>query len=205
MQVQCSPYTGFCTITSSNLKAIKVGFEGVYASSAGDSSLDSDLILYSGHDEDLRPRRPRFRVRDRTFHVRGGQGSSAGSTRASPSHSIRRPVYGTGTGDSRSGSVQRQRKISLCSSSTVSADSTWADAWVIVRLLGRKEGESAPGPPRADSLSGVGPRRIGVDLTADRLLAPHRSRRDEFYAPPRATRITLRVVHRIGSLHPVGA
>jgi hypothetical protein len=51
---ECSAYSGlagqFCTITSSNLKAIKVGSRVVYASAAGGTSLDSDLILYSGHD-----------------------------------------------------------------------------------------------------------------------------------------------------------
>ena len=52
---ECSAYSGlagqFCTITSSNLTAIKVGSKVVYASAASGSSLDSGLILYSGHDE----------------------------------------------------------------------------------------------------------------------------------------------------------
>ena len=52
---ECSAYTGlagqFCTIKSSNLKAIKVDSRVVYASAAVGSSLDSDLILYSGHDK----------------------------------------------------------------------------------------------------------------------------------------------------------
>ena len=52
---ECSAYSGlagqFCTITSANLKAIKVGSRVVYASAAVGASLDSDLILYSGHDK----------------------------------------------------------------------------------------------------------------------------------------------------------
>ena len=47
---ECSAYTGlagsFCTITSSNLKEIKVGSRVVYAKAAGATSLDSDVILY---------------------------------------------------------------------------------------------------------------------------------------------------------------
>jgi hypothetical protein len=49
---ECSAYTGlagsYCTITSSNVSAIKVGSRVVYASSAGDPTpgvLDSDLII----------------------------------------------------------------------------------------------------------------------------------------------------------------
>jgi hypothetical protein len=48
----CSHYTGaagsFCTITSSNLNAIKVGSRVVYASAVGDTTpgvLDSDLVI----------------------------------------------------------------------------------------------------------------------------------------------------------------
>ena len=48
----CSQYSGaagsFCTIRSSNLKAIKVGSRVVYASAAGDPTpgvLDSDLVI----------------------------------------------------------------------------------------------------------------------------------------------------------------
>jgi len=48
---ECSSYHGaageFCTITSSNLKEIKVGSKVVYASAAGsDGTLNSDLVLY---------------------------------------------------------------------------------------------------------------------------------------------------------------
>jgi hypothetical protein len=48
---ECSQYTGlagsFCTITSSNLKAIKVGSRVVYAkAAAADHSLDCDIIIY---------------------------------------------------------------------------------------------------------------------------------------------------------------
>jgi hypothetical protein len=48
---ECSQDTGlaggFCTITSSNLKAIKVGSRVVYASAqAADGSLNSDIIIY---------------------------------------------------------------------------------------------------------------------------------------------------------------
>jgi hypothetical protein len=46
---ECSEYTGlagsFCTITSSSLKQIEVGSKVVYASAAGATSLDSDVIL----------------------------------------------------------------------------------------------------------------------------------------------------------------
>ena len=49
---ECSEYTGaagsFCTITSSNLKAIEVGSRVVYAKAAGDpvaGVLDTDIIL----------------------------------------------------------------------------------------------------------------------------------------------------------------
>jgi hypothetical protein len=46
---ECSAYTGlagsFCTITSSNLKWIKVGSRVFYAKAAGATSLDSDVIL----------------------------------------------------------------------------------------------------------------------------------------------------------------
>ena len=49
---ECSAYTGlagsFCTIKSSNVKAIKVDSKVVYASSAVGTSLDSDLTVYSG-------------------------------------------------------------------------------------------------------------------------------------------------------------
>lgn len=49
---ECSQYTGaagaFCTITSSNLNAIKAGSKVVYASAAGDPTpgfLDTDLVI----------------------------------------------------------------------------------------------------------------------------------------------------------------
>lgn len=46
---ECSAYTrlagSFCTITSSNVKGIKVGSRVVYAEDAGATSLDSDVIL----------------------------------------------------------------------------------------------------------------------------------------------------------------
>ena len=49
---ECSQYNGqagsFCTITSSNLKAIDVGSKVIYAQPAGAAGLDSDLILYTG-------------------------------------------------------------------------------------------------------------------------------------------------------------
>ena len=49
---ECSEYTGqadsFCTITSSNLKAIKVGSRVVYLQAAGATSLDSDIVLVVG-------------------------------------------------------------------------------------------------------------------------------------------------------------
>ena len=47
---ECSQYTGaagsFCTITSSNLNAIKAGSRVVYASALGVGGLDSDLTIY---------------------------------------------------------------------------------------------------------------------------------------------------------------
>jgi hypothetical protein len=46
---ECSEYFGqagdFCTILSSNLKQIEVGSRVIYATAAGATSLDSDLIL----------------------------------------------------------------------------------------------------------------------------------------------------------------
>jgi hypothetical protein len=46
---ECSEYQGragqFCTITSSNVKAIEVGSRVFYAQAAGATSLDSDVIL----------------------------------------------------------------------------------------------------------------------------------------------------------------
>ena len=49
---ECSEYTGladsYCTITSSNLKAIKVGSRVVYLQGAGPTSLDSDIVLVVG-------------------------------------------------------------------------------------------------------------------------------------------------------------
>jgi hypothetical protein len=50
---ECSAYTGlagsFCTITSSNLNAIKPGSKVVYAQAAGATSVNSDFVLYAGH------------------------------------------------------------------------------------------------------------------------------------------------------------
>jgi hypothetical protein len=49
---ECSQYTGqagsFCTITSSNLKAIDTGSKVIYAQAAGAAGIDSDLVLYTG-------------------------------------------------------------------------------------------------------------------------------------------------------------
>jgi hypothetical protein len=49
---ECSEYTGhagsFCTVTSSNLKAIDVGSKVIYAQAAGAAGLDSDVVLYTG-------------------------------------------------------------------------------------------------------------------------------------------------------------
>ena len=46
---ECSEFTGqagsFCTITSSNVKAIEVGSRIVYAQAAGAASLNSDVTL----------------------------------------------------------------------------------------------------------------------------------------------------------------
>jgi hypothetical protein len=51
---ECSQFTGlpggFCTITSSNINAIKVGSRVVYASAPGATTLDSDItIVRRGH------------------------------------------------------------------------------------------------------------------------------------------------------------
>jgi hypothetical protein len=50
---ECSAYTGqawsFCTITGSNIDAIKSGSTVVYASAAGATSLDGDVVVYVGH------------------------------------------------------------------------------------------------------------------------------------------------------------
>jgi hypothetical protein len=46
---ECSQYNhlpgGFCTITSSNINAIKAGSKVVYASGPGVSSLDTDIVI----------------------------------------------------------------------------------------------------------------------------------------------------------------
>jgi hypothetical protein len=50
---ECSEYTGqagsFCTFTSSNLKAIKVGAKIFYKSPAGVTGLDTDVVIRAGH------------------------------------------------------------------------------------------------------------------------------------------------------------
>jgi hypothetical protein len=52
LKKECSEYTGladsFCTITASNLKAIKPGSRVVYLQAAGATSLDSDIVLVVG-------------------------------------------------------------------------------------------------------------------------------------------------------------
>jgi hypothetical protein len=49
---ECSQFTGladsFCTITSSNVPAIKAGSRVVYLQAAGTTSLDSDVVLVVG-------------------------------------------------------------------------------------------------------------------------------------------------------------
>jgi hypothetical protein len=49
---ECSQHAGgigsYCTVTSSNVAAIKVGTRIFYAQAAGPTSLDSDVILYAG-------------------------------------------------------------------------------------------------------------------------------------------------------------
>ena len=51
---ECSQYQGgageFCTITSSNINAIKPGSRVVYASALGSGGLDSDLTIYGPGD-----------------------------------------------------------------------------------------------------------------------------------------------------------
>ena len=49
---ECSQYSGlsgeFCTITTSNLEAIKLGSRVIYADAAGDTGLDTDIVLDTG-------------------------------------------------------------------------------------------------------------------------------------------------------------
>lgn len=49
---ECSEFTAqagsFCTITSSNLKTIPIGSRVIYTSAAGATSLDTDIVLYTG-------------------------------------------------------------------------------------------------------------------------------------------------------------
>jgi hypothetical protein len=50
---ECTAYTGaaggYCTVTSSNLPAIKVGSKITYGQGAGDTALNSDIVLTSGN------------------------------------------------------------------------------------------------------------------------------------------------------------
>ena len=50
---ECSQYNfkagGFCTITSSNIEAIKPGMKVVYLSAPANNVLDSDIVLGYGH------------------------------------------------------------------------------------------------------------------------------------------------------------
>jgi hypothetical protein len=49
---ECSQFTGaagsFCTITTSNLRAIKPGSRVIYTSAAGSAGLDTDIVLDTG-------------------------------------------------------------------------------------------------------------------------------------------------------------
>ncbi len=49
---ECTAYTGaaggYCTVTSSNVPAIKVGSKIVYGQAAGATALNSDIVLTSG-------------------------------------------------------------------------------------------------------------------------------------------------------------
>lgn len=51
---ETSEYTGeagsFCTVTSSNLDAIKVGSKIIYTSAASEPVIESDLVIISGDD-----------------------------------------------------------------------------------------------------------------------------------------------------------
>ena len=55
---ECSAYTGlagaYCTITSSNVKAIEVGSRVVYAKAKDPTSLDSDITLYPPGNDNSR-------------------------------------------------------------------------------------------------------------------------------------------------------
>jgi hypothetical protein len=49
---ECSQFVGqaggFCTITSSNVKAIPIGSRVIYVDAAGATTLDTDIVLYTG-------------------------------------------------------------------------------------------------------------------------------------------------------------
>ena len=61
---------GYCTVTSSNLAAIRVGTKIFYAQAAGQNSLDSDVILYVGRGNYRdRSLRTRFSDRPRAVHA----------------------------------------------------------------------------------------------------------------------------------------
>ena len=77
----CSGFTGlagaFCTIRSSNVKALKVGSKIFYFQPAGKTALDSDIGHLRGawHRRD-RPLPPSFRDRGRTVHDLGRHGNA---------------------------------------------------------------------------------------------------------------------------------
>ena len=61
---ECTSHAGsFCTVTSSNLKAIDVGSKVIDAQAAGAAGLDSDVVLYTepGNSAFGRVSRPRLR------------------------------------------------------------------------------------------------------------------------------------------------
>ncbi len=99
-----------CTITSSNLRAIKVGSKVVYASAAGGPRW---TVTSSSIRVTTRPSATSSSIRgqDGHGHVSGGTGQLTGSARALQSRSIQRPVSGTGTGDSGSRRAARTRTL----------------------------------------------------------------------------------------------
>ena len=77
----CSGFTGlvgaYCTIRSSNVKALKVGSKIFYVQVAGKTALDSDTVIYvKPRQRRNRPLPPSFRDRGRTVHDLGRHGNA---------------------------------------------------------------------------------------------------------------------------------
>jgi hypothetical protein len=100
---ECSQYNGqagsFCTITSSNLKAIDVGSKVIYAQAAGAAGLDSDLILSMGPGNSAFGHVTlSFASLSGVLTFSAGRASSEASRPASSSRTTRPRTSGIGTG-----------------------------------------------------------------------------------------------------------